>query len=776
MPGKWIFLPVGFGALLAFAALALTFSSGGAETAHAQPEPIGPTAANGTVPGTVRLTWAAIPEATEYRLGWLAVEDHEANPDTWRKYFAYSDVGNVLAWDVTRLTPGIDYYFIVGGRLPGGNHAWTAWTRLTVGDSEADSLGLVPCPDTSMPPATTNVPTRWPALPALPSSPAAQWEIDHSQDAHLLSSEALAKIRDLPWVADGIVWDDLEVAAVEGLIDLAVHAEDTFSQVIEQSWVVEGRYNISLAALGGLSSSPEVLALILQQPTIADGIDQEEAARLGVMFRYTHFPEDLAKTLYDENFVEMLFDQERVSVEEMTIALPLRDVAVTVVQMPQTRGAMKLIENSVRTLEGFISASFPYTQVLYSILENDPNLWSEHGGHGHRIPGIKVGNLVAVSEANDNIGITAHETAHFYYGGWAKQWVVEGAAEFLTSIVISATSDEPISLRNQGICRGFKNIEESEYGTHSSLSECPYVLGERLFHDLYQNMDETSFRLAFRNLFVMLNRHASLTDGCEEETVVGICHVKTAFNIAIPAVDAARASEVIDDWYGGDDPQGLESIFDTDRMIHGTVLGPNGEPVAEVYIEAQPFWTGDVTGTDGTFEITPRRDSEGEFVLSISSGCGWAGYHGPGGVTNYEQATRLELSESAIFGIVVHLPAEPDELCNTVTGTVLGPDSQPVAGIQVWADGVAGSPGTSGADGNFEISVPAKLSGEFVLRINVAGTATTTECDVGYHGLGGITDYDRATRFSLGGDDISGIVVRLPVAPADLCQNSDAAQ
>ena len=46
--------------------------------------------------------------ASEYRVGWLAVADYQANIDNdrWRERFAYSDVNASSSYTVTRLTPG----------------------------------------------------------------------------------------------------------------------------------------------------------------------------------------------------------------------------------------------------------------------------------------------------------------------------------------------------------------------------------------------------------------------------------------------------------------------------------------------------------------------------------------------------------------------------------------------------------------------------------------------------------------------------------------------
>ena len=125
------------------------------------PPPQSLTAVNGLNLGTATLTWTTVPGVSSYRVGWLAKEDYLAyiDNDMWRQKFAYSDVESESTWTVTRLTPGADYYFIVGRKHDGG-HSWSEWQELTLnadvascpvaeppmatsGDYDADNDGLI---------------------------------------------------------------------------------------------------------------------------------------------------------------------------------------------------------------------------------------------------------------------------------------------------------------------------------------------------------------------------------------------------------------------------------------------------------------------------------------------------------------------------------------------------------------------------------------------------------------------------------------------------------
>ena len=97
--------------------------------------------ANGSNIGEVVVSWFHLPFYDGYRVGWLAVPDYQANIDNdrWRERFAYSDINPSSSYTVTRLTPGIAYYFILG-RKNGDNIAWSQWASLAL---SADALA---CP------------------------------------------------------------------------------------------------------------------------------------------------------------------------------------------------------------------------------------------------------------------------------------------------------------------------------------------------------------------------------------------------------------------------------------------------------------------------------------------------------------------------------------------------------------------------------------------------------------------------------------------------------
>lgn len=136
------------------ALVVLNVGSGKAAPAEAQQVPAALNAANGEEVGAVDLSWDAFPGVTSYTVGWLAVEDFEANRanNEWLKHFAYSNVGDVREWTVRRLTPEIDYWLIACESLndvePGAVPRCTGWERLTLqADTTACPVQETPAPE-----------------------------------------------------------------------------------------------------------------------------------------------------------------------------------------------------------------------------------------------------------------------------------------------------------------------------------------------------------------------------------------------------------------------------------------------------------------------------------------------------------------------------------------------------------------------------------------------------------------------------------------------------
>ena len=213
-------------------------------------------------------------------------------------------------------------------------------------------------------------------------------------------------------------------------------------------------------------------------------------------------------------------------------------------------------------------------------------------------------------------------------------------------------------------------------------------------------------------------------------------------------------------------------------IVQGLALWLDGEPVESLRVSlvAETYWNWGETGRDGTFEIRLPEGSSGPFLLSIHAGiagdCGWLGYHGPDGITNLPvQATRIEIADGNVTEMDIRLPVHADDLCpaqRKVTGIVLDPDGRPAGGLWLYVH-----PEWShvGPDGAFEFPVPEGSPGRSTLSIHAGDIVPG--CDlVGFYGPGGFTTRFGDAWLEIGGLGLTGIEIRLPASPDELCRQS----
>ena len=209
--------------------------------------------------------------------------------------------------------------------------------------------------------------------------------------------------------------------------------------------------------------------------------------------------------------------------------------------------------------------------------------------------------------------------------------------------------------------------------------------------------------------------------------------------------------------------------------VQGTVRGPSGVPLEGIRISAwgDTVWNWGETAADGTFDIGMPEGSSDSAVVSVHGGkaadCRWLGYHGEGELIGLRKnATRVAIGDADVTGIEIRLPGDPDALCGgqrTISGRVLGPDGRPVA--EVWVGGFDEWSYT-GRDGAFAIRAP---QGAFsLLSIEVPA------CEhVGFYNASGFTTLEsEASRLELGATDVTGMEIRLPASPAELCRRQPA--
>ena len=188
--------------------------------------------------------------------------------------------------------------------------------------------------------------------------------------------------------------------------------------------------------------------------------------------------------------------------------------------------------------------------------------------------------------------------------------------------------------------------------------DCLYSFGPLLFHDLYHNMDDTTFRLAFRRLF--LHTVYSVPNECRNTGgVTTICHVREAFKTYAPEEARSAVEDVITRWYGVELP---------DASIRGVVIGPDGGPPGRTRLTFSQWGGGRFeinVAPDGAFDVVVQ---SGTYVVQVRVAVGseWffvGWYDGKGNITtDPSQAFRVIVEGADVEGIAIMLPTDTEGL------------------------------------------------------------------------------------------------------------------
>ena len=230
------------------------------------------------------------------------------------------------------------------------------------------------------------------------------------------------------------------------------------------------------------------------------------------------------------SLIDILLDPSRVLLERRIITLPLAgDVVLSIVRTgPGAARSMDLLEHAVRSVEEYMDAPFPtsYVGLLYENAVFGSNAGTNFGTHIAILPEYDVDD--GSHEAEFAGSAIAHEVTHYYWSGNAD-WVDEGAADLMASIVEGARTGRPVGVTNPP-CAYARTIAELESLGISRVDVefgFNYSLGERLFVDLRRTLGDERFRQGFRALYLA----SELEDAADDRrgTSVGIEHIREAF-------------------------------------------------------------------------------------------------------------------------------------------------------------------------------------------------------------------------------------------------------
>ena len=203
--------------------------------------------------------------------------------------------------------------------------------------------------------------------------------------------------------------------------------------------------------------------------------------------------------------------------------------------------SMEILEHAVKTIEEYMGEPIPLrgNEIRLDFVEKEVFQCSSHA------TGCYLGTHIEILEEYDSEKplrdddklaiIIAHEVAHYYFSG-ERDWLDEGAAEFLAIYVENKRVGRAMTGQGKPCAQTItiSYLESRKLGHEDDGFTCNYTLGEGLFLDLFSQIQTGDFQSAFRRLYASSNNK-----------VAGIHQVRQAF---YPGSE--RVQKTIDKWYG----------------------------------------------------------------------------------------------------------------------------------------------------------------------------------------------------------------------------------
>ena len=382
-------------------------------------------------------------------------------------------------------------------------------------------------------------------------------------------SEVASSIVSLGWMQDGI--DALEARTIEELSYMTNRDAEAALRIVGMPFLetIEPPDISAIASLRRLAASkPETFVMVMSHAALLDGISNDLAPIVATLY-------GVART--NPGLIDVLLDPSKVSLERRTITLPLAgEVVLDIIRTaPGAARSMDLLEHSVRSAEEYMGTPLPtgYVGLLFEDAVTGSNAGTNFGTHIAILPKFDVddGSHEAAFAGHNN----AHEVAHYYWSGNAD-WVDEGAADLVASVIEGARTGRPIGVTNHPCGHAGSILELESLGIAQGGVEfrCNYSLGERLFVDLYRTLGEERFQQGFRALYLA----SEIEDDTDNRrgTSAGMGHVREAFRS-----DDGAETAVIARWYDGTGPYDL-SRLDT-GPVYSSLASINGR-IDEAYV------------------------------------------------------------------------------------------------------------------------------------------------------------------------------------------------
>ena len=387
--------------------------------------------------------------------------------------------------------------------------------------------------------------------------------------------DAAALVDALPWVQDGLVSSEQEMAFQ--LYEAGLWSFNILRAMVEKPWMQDTPHPAGVDVMSTLlflsneqheaaalefidmpfldtidgvdaqvmrllwrlvrNSDDEILQQVLSHPTLLGGITDEDTVAVAALNSVTKRRPDL---------VDVLLNPEAITVERRQIQLPYTgEMVLSVVHLTPVASfrTMDFLEKAVRSQESFMKMPFPRTYA--SVLVADV---SSAGGGGSPNGLSSVDPGLEESEK-----IIAHEVAHTY---WADSpiWIAEGGAEFFSTF-----STGKVFLSNScSIADNLSELDSIDWERRqmglpevSRNSGCAYTLGRALFINLHESLGVAASSAGFGRFYKTQDANLANED-CDQGEEIGFCRLMHAFVTLADEKSAAIAEPIIRRHYYGE--------------------------------------------------------------------------------------------------------------------------------------------------------------------------------------------------------------------------------
>ena len=326
----------------------------------------------------------------------------------------------------------------------------------------------------------------------------------------------------LPWVQDAV--SAVEYDAIEWLSYLGIEDIPNLAAIIAMQFfqTLDTTDLLALQSMHRLANE-EALAPLIEHASFLDGITEDETtlvAAVGTLYR-------------DTDEISRMLDPGYASIETTTggPGLQLSIIRTSSQSQPWTADA---VADAVDYAEQVMLLDLPVDHVI--LVLNDKAVPSTAAGGNY---GFAISYLPEYEQMQDTFEGRAfqqglvHEVAHYY---WRRNegWIDEGLANTVEVMHGVDNGLSPGQLKTRrGDCEAHDLEMLSEWDPETSAPEyaCNYYLGERLFLELREGLDDAEFSEKLRDLY-----HLSLT-AQEARQTPGIDVVRQVFSDQAGVVD-----------------------------------------------------------------------------------------------------------------------------------------------------------------------------------------------------------------------------------------------